>query len=264
MPIEFALTSRQRDVVAMMHQFAKTVVRPEALKWDREHGVPEEFLRRIVAMAQAMSGAGGGLSMGPTRPPDESREASKEQIRRSKKKRQVAPDDHPRRGGARVGRRGAASLPAGPRPRRAAGARERHAGAEEALLLDLRRHERGAALGRLRAHRAGRGQRRRGHPHELPQGRQALGPQRAQVLHHERRARVVERRLRDGRPVPRAAPGTARSWSRRARRASRSAASRTRWACAPARRRSSCSRTAACPRRTCSAARTATRRRRAS
>src|SRR5580658_6529040 len=88
MPIEFALTSRQRDVVAMMHQFAKTVVRPEALKWDREHGIPEEFLRRMVAMAQAMSGAGGGFSMGPTRPPDEAQ--SKEQDPAKRKKRQVA------------------------------------------------------------------------------------------------------------------------------------------------------------------------------
>ena len=51
------------------------------------------------------------------------------------------------------------------------------------------------------------------------------------------------------------APGTARSSSRRARRASASAASRTRWASARARPRSSCSRTAACRRRTCSAAR---------
>jgi acyl-CoA dehydrogenase len=44
-------------MVAMIRQFSRTVVRPEALKWDREHGVPEEFLRRVVTMSQAMGGS---------------------------------------------------------------------------------------------------------------------------------------------------------------------------------------------------------------
>jgi acyl-CoA dehydrogenase len=83
MPIEFVLTSRQRDTAAMIHQFAKTVVRPEALRWDREHGVPEDFLRRMVAMSQAM---GGGMPMGPSRPPEQPAEVDPEK----RKKRQTA------------------------------------------------------------------------------------------------------------------------------------------------------------------------------
>jgi acyl-CoA dehydrogenase len=47
-------------MVAMIRQFSRTVVRPDALKWDREHGVPEDFLRRVVTMSQAM---GGGFPM---------------------------------------------------------------------------------------------------------------------------------------------------------------------------------------------------------
>ncbi len=86
MAIEFSLSSRQRDMVAMVHHFAKTVVRPEALTWDRQHGIPEEFLRRMVAMSAAMSSVGGGFAMGPTRPPEDSpgEDAAK------RKKRQVA------------------------------------------------------------------------------------------------------------------------------------------------------------------------------
>ncbi len=85
MAIEFELTSRQRDVTAMIHQFAKTVVRPEALRWDREHGIPEDFLRRMVVMSRSM---GGGIAMGPThtRTPDTPREEDAAK----RKKRQVA------------------------------------------------------------------------------------------------------------------------------------------------------------------------------
>ena len=98
-----------------------------------------------------------------------------------------------------MGRRGAALVRAGSRPRRSSGARERNAGAEGALPHDLPRHGQGAPLGRVRAHRAGRRQRRRGHSHVVSQRRKRLGHQRPQVLHHQRRARVVERRLRDDR-----------------------------------------------------------------
>jgi acyl-CoA dehydrogenase len=81
MAIEFALTTRQRDTAAMIHQFAKSVVRPEALRWDREHGIPEAFLRNMVNMQRSM---GGGLAMGP-RPAEEGPEVDAEK----RKKRQV-------------------------------------------------------------------------------------------------------------------------------------------------------------------------------
>ncbi len=98
---------------------------------------------------------------------------------------------------------GAAPLPARPGPRRSAGPRDRHARAEEALLRRSSRTwtTRPAQVGRLRPHRAGRRQRRRRHPHELPQGRQALGPQRPQVL-TSRTARARRGRSSSRRSIP--------------------------------------------------------------
>ena len=118
--------------------------------------------------------------------------------------------------------------------------------------------------GRLRADRAGGGQRRRGHPDELA-ARTASDwvHQRPQVLHH-RTARGRRGTSSSRRSTPRsAAEATAPSSSRRARPGSRSARSRTRWkADARARPRSSSSRICRCvPRRTCSAARRAMTRR---
>jgi acyl-CoA dehydrogenase len=55
--IEFALSGRQREMKSVIHQFAKTIVRPESPRWDREHGIPHDFLSRIAAMAQAMGGS---------------------------------------------------------------------------------------------------------------------------------------------------------------------------------------------------------------
>lgn len=82
MTIEFSLTNRQRDLADMVHQFAETIVRPQSLAWDRDHGVPHDFLRRIVGMIASM---GGGLSMGPARA-----DAPEEYDAAQKKKRQPA------------------------------------------------------------------------------------------------------------------------------------------------------------------------------
>src|SRR5260370_31448562 len=46
----------------MLREFARAVIRPESLKWDHDHGVSHDFLRRIVLMGQAM---GGSFSAGP-------------------------------------------------------------------------------------------------------------------------------------------------------------------------------------------------------
>jgi acyl-CoA dehydrogenase len=83
MTIEFSPNTRQRELAAMIHQFAASIVRPESLAWDRAHGVPHDFLRRIVMMMQSM---GGGLSMGPAR----SEEAGEVLDAEKKKKRQPA------------------------------------------------------------------------------------------------------------------------------------------------------------------------------
>ncbi len=83
MTIEFSPNTRQRELAAMIHQFAAGIVRPESLAWDRAHGVPHDFLRRIVMMMQSM---GGGLSMGPARNEDAGEVLDAEK----KKKRQPA------------------------------------------------------------------------------------------------------------------------------------------------------------------------------
>ena len=127
------------------------------------------------------------------------------------------------RRGAGVGRRGDAALPA--RARASAGRRcaaTGHAGAEGALL---RRSSRTWTPGRCKwgaygAHRAGRGQRRRGHPHELPQGRQRTGSSTGASA-TSRTARARRGTSSSRRSIRRsAAPGTAPSSSRRARPAS--------------------------------------------
>ena len=62
MTIEFSLSTRQRELQAMIHQFAATIIRPEAMKWDRAHEVPHAFLRQIVNMSQTL---GTSVAMGP-------------------------------------------------------------------------------------------------------------------------------------------------------------------------------------------------------
>ena len=62
MSIEFALTRRQRELSAVIHEFARDAVRPQSLAWDRAHAVPNEFLRQIVMAAKAM---GNSFAFGP-------------------------------------------------------------------------------------------------------------------------------------------------------------------------------------------------------
>ncbi len=83
MTIEFSLSTRQREMQAMIHQFAETIIRPEALTWDRAHEVPHEFLRRIVMMSQTM---GTSVAMGPGAGDPKVTEMDPEQ----RKKRQVS------------------------------------------------------------------------------------------------------------------------------------------------------------------------------
>jgi acyl-CoA dehydrogenase len=83
MTIEFTLSPRQQELKAMLHQFAEAIVRPEALKWDREHGVPDDFLRRIVLMSQTM---GSSVAMGPSAADAKVVDMDAEQ----RKKRQIA------------------------------------------------------------------------------------------------------------------------------------------------------------------------------
>jgi acyl-CoA dehydrogenase len=54
MSIEFTLTPRQQETRAGIHSLAENVIRPQSLSWDRNHGVPEDFLRNMAALATSM------------------------------------------------------------------------------------------------------------------------------------------------------------------------------------------------------------------
>lgn len=54
MSIDFSLTKKQLESREMIRGFAKAVVRPQALGWDRAKGIPEDFLRNMARMATSM------------------------------------------------------------------------------------------------------------------------------------------------------------------------------------------------------------------
>ncbi len=56
MTIEFSLTKRQQETKAAVHNLAEHVIRPQSLSWDRNHGVPLDFLRRLGELAAGMGG----------------------------------------------------------------------------------------------------------------------------------------------------------------------------------------------------------------
>ena len=57
--IDFTLSTRQQQVKEAIHGLATSVIRPECLKWDREHGIPHDFLRNLATLAGSM----GSLAM---------------------------------------------------------------------------------------------------------------------------------------------------------------------------------------------------------
>ena len=54
MPIEFTLSKRQQETRDAVHSLAESVIRPQSLQWDRDHGVPVDFLRRLAMLAASM------------------------------------------------------------------------------------------------------------------------------------------------------------------------------------------------------------------
>ena len=62
MTIEFSLSNRQRDLQAGVRSLAQSIVRPQSLRWDREHAIDEEFLRNLAQMASSMGHGGLGTS----------------------------------------------------------------------------------------------------------------------------------------------------------------------------------------------------------
>lgn len=60
MTIEFKLTERQLQIKEAIHSLGVSVIRPECLSWDKNHGVPEPFLANLAMLASNM----GHLSLG--------------------------------------------------------------------------------------------------------------------------------------------------------------------------------------------------------
>ena len=54
MSIDFSLTKRQEDTRAAIHSLAEGIIRPQSLSWDRNHGIPNEFLQRIAMLAGSL------------------------------------------------------------------------------------------------------------------------------------------------------------------------------------------------------------------
>jgi len=54
MSIDFTLTKRQEETRAAIHNLAASVIRPQSLSWDQNHGIPNEFLQRIALLANSL------------------------------------------------------------------------------------------------------------------------------------------------------------------------------------------------------------------
>ena len=78
MTIEFSLTNRQRDLQAGVRSLAQSIVRPQSLRWDREHAIDEEFLRNLARMATSMGHGGLGTSASLMRQEEEAAAEQKE------------------------------------------------------------------------------------------------------------------------------------------------------------------------------------------
>ncbi|MEO8874418.1 MAG: acyl-CoA dehydrogenase family protein [Polyangiaceae bacterium] len=71
MAIEFVLSKRQLELQKAVHQLAETIIRPQSMKWDREHGIDDDFLRNLAMMASSMGQGGLGTSAALMRQEDE-------------------------------------------------------------------------------------------------------------------------------------------------------------------------------------------------
>ena len=54
MTIEFTLSKRQQETKEAIHALASMIIRPQSLAWDRNHGIPEDFLLKFTQMASSV------------------------------------------------------------------------------------------------------------------------------------------------------------------------------------------------------------------
>jgi acyl-CoA dehydrogenase len=57
--MEFRLTAQQEQLRGMVHELARSVLRPMSLEADRAHRIPDDFLLKLGMMARAFPGGGG-------------------------------------------------------------------------------------------------------------------------------------------------------------------------------------------------------------
>ncbi len=77
MSIDFTLTTRQQELKEGIHGVAKGIIRPESLSWDRNHGIPDDFLTRFSMMASAMGGSSGSWGVQGIAEDEKPKEGSK-------------------------------------------------------------------------------------------------------------------------------------------------------------------------------------------
>jgi acyl-CoA dehydrogenase len=54
--IDFSPSSKQHQLREAIQALGKNIIRPQSLSWDRNHGIPDEFLRNFLRMAQSFGG----------------------------------------------------------------------------------------------------------------------------------------------------------------------------------------------------------------
>ena len=66
MTIEFSFGKKHLEMREGIRGLAKNVIRPQALQWDRDGGIPEDFLRNMARLAASMGSTAmtSGLEIG--------------------------------------------------------------------------------------------------------------------------------------------------------------------------------------------------------
>ena len=76
MTIEFTIDKKQLEMRDAIRNLAKHIIRPQALVWDREKAIPEDFLRNMARMATSFGSNAmrSGLGEDADRPKDPPKE----------------------------------------------------------------------------------------------------------------------------------------------------------------------------------------------
>ena len=75
MAIEFTINKKHLEMRDAVRNLAKHVIRPQALSWDREKQIPEDFLRNMARMATSMGSNAMRSGLGEDTPSEETKRA---------------------------------------------------------------------------------------------------------------------------------------------------------------------------------------------